>query len=324
MTMLANWEGIPPPGDTSMLNVLRADPRHPLDFRIGRDARGRFAFQLEAQGMPLGTSAIESPAGMDLVLERIGDNQGRLTLLLHDREDFDIFRVLCGDLLDATRAIAHGDSLSAVNMLLGRLDQWQKVLARRRQGRLTQNEEMGLVGELMFLRDVLLKRNGIAPAITAWRGPYGDEQDFAVASAIIEVKTQGTTSDSWISVSSEDQLDISSGSIFLCHQCIAASTSVEHSETLDGLIGELLTASASLPVSNSLLRTGLDAAGWTEGAGYDKGWRLEDRSFYRVEDGFPSIVRTDLRAGIARVRYQIAVAACHPFRVEETALFTRG
>lgn len=322
--MLADWEDISPPRDTSTLNVLRADPRHPLDFRIGRDARGRFAFQLEATGVPPGITGIESPAGMDLVLEYIGDDVGRLTLLLHDREDFEIFRVLCDDLLEVTRAMDLQDAPSAVNMLLGRLDRWQKVLARRRQGRLTRNEEIGLFGELLFLRDVLSARSGISSAVAAWRGPYGDEQDFAVAGAIIEVKTQGTTSDSWILVSSEDQLDPSSGEIFLCRQCIAASTYVGHCESLDGLVRQLLAATSSVPVSNSLLRTGLAAAGWKEGAGYHQGWWLEERSFYRVEEGFPSIVRADLRPGVARVTYQIAAAACQPFRVEQADLFSGG
>lgn len=322
--MLADWEVIGSPRDTSTLNVLRADPRHPLDFRIGRDARGRFAFQLEAAGMPSGVSGMESPAGMDLVLEYVADDVGRLTLLLHDREDFEIFRVLCGDLLEVTRAMAPADAPEAVTMLLGRLGQWQKVLARRRQGRLTRNEEMGLFGELLFLRDVLSAQNGLASAITAWRGPYGDEQDFAVAGAIVEVKTQGTTSDSWISVSSEDQLDASSGAIFLCRQCVAAVMPAEHGESLDGLAGQLLTATAALPASNSLLRTGLDAAGWKEGAGYGDGWRIDERSFYRVEEGFPNITKADLRAGVARVRYQISVAACQPFRIEQAALFGSG
>lgn len=322
--MFADWEGIAPPRDAATLNVLRADPRHPLDFRIGRDARGRFAFQLESAGMPSGISGIESPAGMDLVLEYVGDDVGRLTLLLHDREDFEIFRVLCGDLLEVTRALDAGEAPSAVTLLLGRLDQWQQVLARRRQGRLTRNEEIGLFGELLFLKDVLSAQNGLASAIAAWRGPYGDEQDFAVAGAIVEVKTQGTTADSWISVSSEDQLDVSSGAIFLCRQCVAADTSPEHGRSLDELVGQLLAATAALPISNSLLRTGLDAAGWKDGAGYDDIWRLDERFFYRVEEGFPSIVRADLRAGVARVRYQISVAACQPFRVEQAALFGGG
>ena len=322
--MLGDWEDISPPRDSTTLNVLRADPAHPLDFRIGRDARGRFAFQLDAPGGVSEADGIESPAGMDIVLDDVGDSVGRLTLLLHDREDFAIFRVLCGDLLEATRALAPGEASRAVNILLGRLGQWQEVLARRRQGRLSRNEEMGLVGELLFLRDVLSPRLGIAPAVTAWRGPYGEEQDFAIAGAIIEVKTHGSTSDSWIFVSSEDQLDTSSTAIFVCHQCVAASDGGMPGENLDEIVAELIAATAHLSAAHIRLRTGLEAAGWIEGVGYNEGWHLHGRSFYSVGDGFPRIVRADLRPGVARVRYQISLADCQPFRVEEAALYAGG
>lgn len=57
--MLDDWEGIAPPRDSAVLNVLRADPSHPLDFRIGRDARGRFVFQLDAGASPPETGSVE-------------------------------------------------------------------------------------------------------------------------------------------------------------------------------------------------------------------------------------------------------------------------
>ena len=238
--MLAEWETIAPPRDNAALNVLRADPAHPLDFRIGRDVRGRFAFQLDAPGGLSEAAEVDSPAGMDVAVDDLGDGVGRLTLLLHDSEDFAIFRVLCGDLLEVTRALAPAEASRAMGILLGRLGQWQEVLARRRRGRLSRNEAMGLFGELVFLRDVLAPRGRIASAVAAWRGPYGDEQDFAVADVIVEVKTHGTTSDGRIQISSEHQLDTSSVTIFLCRQCAAPRPSDAGGESLDQVVVALL------------------------------------------------------------------------------------
>jgi hypothetical protein len=319
--MLADWEGIALPRG-SALNVLRADPSHPLDFRIGRDARGRFAFQLESAGDAQGTGGIESPAGMEVSLDDAGDGVLRLTLLLHDREDFPIFRVLCGDLLEVTRQLATAEAPRAVRMLLGRLEQWQEVMARRRQGRLSHTDVIGLVGELLFLRDVLSPRVGLPQAVGSWRGPYADEQDFAFGDAIVEVKTRGSSADSRIFVSSEDQLDTSTCAIFLCRQCLAPTASSEDGDSLDEIALALLAATGPMSAAGIRLQSGLEAAGWVEGVGYDERWHLTSRSYYSVGEGFPRIVRTDLRPGVSRVQYQIAVADCLPFSVDEAALFT--
>lgn len=319
--MLDDWESVTAPRDAAVLNVLRADPTHALDFRIGRDVRGRFAFQLDATGAPPEAGAVESPAGMDVVIDNIGDGIVRLTLLLHDAEDFAIFRVLCGDLLEVTRPLAAGEAGRAMRMLLGRLGHWQQVLARRRVGRLSRQEEMGLLGELLLLRDILAARIGLSAGIAAWRGPYGDEQDFAVAGAIVEVKTQGASSDARFMVSSEDQLDATAGPVLVCRQCLSTASDGA-GDSLDDVAAGLVAATTHLPAANARLRCGLDAAGWAEGMGYEGRWSLSERSWYRVADGFPCIVRSDLRPGVSRVRYQVAVADCVPFLIDEDRAFT--
>lgn len=205
-------------------------------------------------------------------------------------------------------------------MLLGRLGHWQQVLARRRVGRLSRQEEMGLLGELLLLRDVFAPRIGLSAGITAWRGPYGDEQDFAVDGAIFEVKTQGASSDARFMVSSEDQLDASTAPIRVCRQTVSTA-SAGAGDSLDDVVRGLLSATTNLPAANARLGNGLHAAGWTEGVGYHGRWSLTERSWYRVSDGFPRITRGDLRPGVSRVRYQVAVADCLPFLIDENGAF---
>jgi hypothetical protein len=321
--MLADWTAIAPSPDSGVFNVLRADSSHPLDFRIGRDSRGRFVFQLDAEGDPADAAPADPPAGMDVLIDDLGKGATRLTLLLHDREDFEIFRVLCADLLEVTRGYARDEALRAMRILLGRLRQWQEVLARRRQRLLSRNEIVGLVGELLFLRDLLVPRLGLPLAIGTWRGPYGDEQDFALGDTIVEVKTQGTTADRRIQISSEDQLDTSSSRIVLCQQGIAACPPEDdEGVSLNGLASALLEVSSAAPDARARLQLGLDTAGWHEHPEYDDVWKLVDRNYFEVADGFPRIVRSDLRAGVENVRYQVRVADCLSFRINEANLFT--
>ena len=321
--MLAEWNFITPSSDLDSLNVLRADATHPLDFRVGRDARGRYAFQLDAgAGGDDDPRPDDPPAGMDVVVDDIGGGIARLTLTLHDEADFEIFRVLCADLLDVTRGFAPSEGERARRLLLGRLRQWQEVLARRRRQLLSRREIMGLVGELLFLRDVLAPRIGLPLAIDAWRGPFGDEQDFACAGIIIEVKTQGTSADRRLRISTEDQLDTSGSRIVICQQGVAiCSSDDDEANSLNGLASTLIAAVEGSPQARGRLELGLDAAGWREDPTYDDRWVLVDRNYFEVTDGFPRIVRSDLRQGVEDVRYRIRVADCMPFRIDETAVF---
>jgi hypothetical protein len=77
---------------------------------------------------------------------------------------------------------------------------------------------------------------------------------------------------------------------------------------------------AGTPAALSRLDLGLAAVGYAEHPEYDEGWRLVDRSFYEVREGFPRIVAADLVAGVEQVRYRIRAVDCARFRVgvEET------
>lgn len=320
--MLSDWSTITPSRDPGSLNVLRADSSHPLHFRIGRDARGRYVFQLDSERGVDDAPLNEPPAGMDVVGDDLGGGVSRLTLTLHDEEDFAIFRVLCSDLLDVTRGFGEGEGARGRRILLNRLRQWQEVFARRRRKLLSRNEIMGLVGELLFLRDIMGRRFGLPLAVASWRGPYGDEQDFAISDLIVEVKTQGTTADRRLRVSSEDQLETAGSRIVICQQGVAACDKREPgAASLNGLARELSTASEEMPECRARLAIGLDTAGWQDLPEYDDHWMLMDRNYFEVIEGFPRITRADLRSGVEEVRYRIRVADCLPFRIEEEAVF---
>lgn len=317
--MLSEWASISSASGLDSLNVRRATPDHPLDFRIGRDFKGRFVFQLEVVVGEVVDRKLPSPAGIEVVREAPGDGRTRLTLILANSADFEIFRVLCADLLLATESLAAGEGARSVSLVLDRLARWQEILARRRAGILGRNEIIGLVGELHFLRDILLSRMHPEAAIAAWRGPFGDEQDFAIAEVIFEVKTQISTADRCILVSSADQLDTSRTRIILCHQILTPTLSDDPGgRTLNSLVAELRSFLRDRG-GHALDRfeVALFEAGWLARSEYDEdSWKLVDRVFYEVREGFPRITRASLCPGVNEVRYSIQTAHCSAFKVD--------
>lgn len=313
-----DWIDIAPATGPHTDNVRRADASHPLDFFRGRDSMGQYIFSLAAD---TGCRDLPEPPrlnGIDVHVERRSPEGARLVLTLQERDQFDIFRALCDHLLRATVDQASGGNARGLRLVLLRLADWHDMLRRRRNDVLSPQEIIGLSGELLFLRDEILPRTGAAEAVAAWRGAYRDEQDFAVGRCQFEVKTQVSTADQRVIISSEAQLDTAESRLLLCHQCIAATPTTAESFTLNSLIEALRArfAEAGTPVVDTF-EIALDAWGYIRRDEYDQPvWLLTDRRLFEVREGFPRITPAMLPAGVQHVSYEVLLQACQPFAVD--------
>lgn len=317
--MLADWQAIAAATEPGVRNVRLADKDHPLDFRIGRDFRGRYLFQLDAANVATSSSGLPKLSGIDCEWDEVGNERIRLCLVLHHKENFSNFSLMCTGLMLATEKIA--PTLSGMGMLrtIEELHRWQEMLRRRADQLLSRNEQIGLLGELLFFRDELEPRLGALGALHSWNGPNGHEQDFVVGGTIFEVKTQVVTADRRIRISSEDQLDPVQGRILISNQGIAPLTSADPSaRTLNLLVSEVrsLTSNAGVHASE-LFDIAMLRAGYEPRDEYDEeSWVLVDRAFYEVTGDFPRIERTDLRKGVEMVKYSIRVSDCRDYAVD--------
>ncbi len=316
------WHDIEVPRHQESLNVRRADVEHVLDYWFGRDVLGRYVFCFDSCAPVPRSSSVPKPAGIVVTTLAFGDAGCRLVLTLSDSEQFDIFRALCFDLMRSTAGLSGSDGEAGLAITLNRLWRWQNLLARARNELLTTSQVLGLVGELLVLRDLLLPRMSVFDAVQSWRGPYGDEQDFLLARSMIEVKTQLSTSDRYLSVSSEEQLDTASGRILICHQTLdVPADEAGGAVSLNGLVSSLAVPMATGdPAAADLFQTALVEVGYQRREEYGRPyWLLNGRTLYDVRDRFPRITPSMLSSGIHRVRYRIAVQACSEFEIDEKA-----
>jgi hypothetical protein len=179
-------------------------------------------------------------------------------------------------------------------------------------------EVIGLVGELLFLRDEILSRTGAMEAVLAWRGAYRDEQDFAIGRWQFEVKTQLSTADQRLIIASEAQLDAGSSRLVLCYQCVAITPVTAGSFTLNSLVDSLAErlAAGGAPVTDAF-RVALEEWGYARNDEYDQpAWVLTDRRLFDVREGFPCITPAMLPPGVEKVSYSVILRACEPFAID--------
>ncbi|MDB5412970.1 MAG: motif protein [Rubritepida sp.] len=312
-----DWIDIAPAAGPHADNVRRASSVHPLDFFRGRDFSGRYIFSLSAETDCQDLAEPPKLNGIDVSLERRQPHGARLVLTLQEREQFDIFRALSDHLLRATADQALGANSSGLRLVLQRLSDWHDMLRRRRDDLLSMPEIIGLAGELLFLRDEILPRTGAAETVAAWRGAHADEQDFAIGNWQVEVKTQLSTADQRLIISSEAQLDTAGSRLILCHQAFAATPETGQSFTLNSLVEGLSIqfSHASWQIADSF-QVALEAFGYVPRQEYDQPiWLLADRRLFEVREAFPRIIPRNLPAGVHRVSYSILLSACEPFAV---------
>lgn len=314
--MLDPWKDIPASSDPGIDNVRRVETTYPLDFRRGRDFLGRYILVLEGRKQAGELPPLPRLGGIDV--DAVFDTSGmcKLVLTLLDRADYELFKVLCHDLLTSTSGLARGDNSRGLVVVLGRLGRWQELLRRRYDQLLSVHQIIGLTGELLFLRDHLLPVLGKV-AIDSWRGPFGDEQDFVIGDWIVEAKTQLSTADQRLHISSEAQLDTSSGKILLLHQTIGASAENNPlSRSLNGLVEEIRRELSSYDTALINFDLALVEAGYVTRPEYDSSkYVLVRRMPYVVRDGFPRITPAMLVPGVEKVRYQISIEACRSFEI---------
>ena len=185
--------------------------------------------------------------------------------------------------------------ISAVEI---RLKRWQQLLRQDSNEKLTIEIQMGLLTELLCLKDILTPQIGIKQAIISWVGPEFDKQDFSMDNAVIEVKSYRTTKGEVIHISSLQQLDSRKKPLFLLTNGLTCSENGTSIEDVSLTIKELLIQESNEMMTvfeNKLMEYGYIPEIVKEPL----------QKLFLISNAFPKIVRKDIGNIIVDVKYSI-------------------
>lgn len=224
----------------------------------------------------------------------------------------DVFEVMAEDVAECV--IEADTEEASVAAMRERLDRWERFMRAAGPEGLSREEQIGLFGELTFLRIMLDAGTVAEHAVNWWHGPGLKNQDFQNGNRVLEVKATTTNSSTVVRISNEMQLDDSDCELlFLLHFWLKELEGA--GTTLPMLVGNLrerTTGAARERFDDRLVEVGYHDI---HRAVYQRtGYVERARNYYAVEAGFPRIARPDLRAGVTQVRYQIDLAGFQQFR----------
>ncbi|WP_187280849.1 PD-(D/E)XK motif protein [Microbispora sp. CSR-4] len=237
---------------------------------------------------------------------------GSVEVVASPDTDRRLFCTLLADLVNQLSLPAD----KPVVALVRRLNAWRRMLGRGLTTGLPPEARIGLYGELLVLRELMLPAIG-PNGVKSWVGPDGAPQDFQHLSTAVEVKTVSRRDPGRCRISNEQQLDTSSiPELFLIHQAVGTSP--------DGTtLGELIDELRDHPAVRAELS-------WFENCLLEVGWLdahrdqyvndryvLARRQAFSVDASFPRITPADLPAGVSAVSYFVDLSACSSHRVDE-------
>jgi hypothetical protein len=224
------------------------------------------------------------------------------------------FSAVAREIVNAVDAAPHG----AASAVAAVLDRWHWFWGVARDG-MTTEEELGLLGELWFLRRWL----GLPTAIGMWVGPTGARHDFRTATTSVESKCTQVRSDGPARhrIANLDQLEEpQTGSLFLFSLRVVSDDLAANS--LANTVTQAIADCSADETASMKLRQRLGEAGWSPAQAdrYRRTWRVIGEDLYEIRAGFPRLTRGTFEPdgvppGVEAISYSIDLAACANYLV---------
>ena len=287
----------------------RVDATHILELHIGLDEKGRKAIELRADFTPVkvtGTSAID-------VNQYRKDEYNTIRFSLKDDEMSGLFYKFCDDIIEQTRELK--DLRDGYRAVTARFFQWKKMFVLSRNTFLTEPEIMGLIGEILFLKNILSKEIGLSEALKSWSGQELTHKDFSCDNRWYEVKAINRGNPN-VHISSLEQLDSEKEGeliVFSMEKMSAAYNGI----TLNKLILETRQMFLSREESDDFLAK-VALQGYEYNNYYDDFvFEISNVMRYAVGEGFPKLTSTSVPKAIAKASYDISLSEIQSFILDK-------
>lgn len=286
----------------------RVDTDHILELYIGLDEKGRKSIEMRSEFNPRkvkGTSAIEVNQY---------DNQKYKTIRfsLTDEEISGLFYTFCDDLIEQTRGLI--DEKGGYNAIVVRFHQWKKMFVSSKKDFLNETQIMGLIGELLFLKEQLSKRIGLVEALRSWSGQELTHKDFSYGDTWTEVKAIGRSSQT-VHISSLEQLDSEHDGELAVYALEKMSTEY-NGITLNKLIVDIRNLYIDSD-DRDLFMSKVALQGYEYHDYYDDFvFELIYSKNFRVSDDFPKLIPGDVPEAILKATYDIDLNKITEFEIK--------
>lgn len=265
---------------------------------------------------------LRSSQGLEIRVDARPGLSPTLQLTERDVRFHEVFAALVADLVSSVEVLAQqppDERPLLMDFLASRITRWQTCLRAHSDG-LSSERRAGLFGELSVVTALI--EAGIDPVVVVdkWTGPADAIQDFQYEALTIEVKASRQTQPTNVRISSERQLDNSTRQRLLLIHFGLDERSDDSGVSLPDKVAQVRQIVGPATHAGLLLDDRLIDYGYLDvhAPRYaDSSYAVRGIDYFDVMDPMPRIVEKDLPIGVGKVSYDLSLAACEPFRLDE-------
>lgn len=256
------------------------------------------------------------PSSKSIIVSKGKRTDGRWTLAftIVRIEQENVFETLCADLI--VHSMLDSNERDAVSSIAKRYKQWYKLLEYQKSSMMDENSRKGLLGELIFLSEMLSIRSPELSVIQGWAGPDGGDQDFAYADSWYEIKSVGIASES-VTISSLEQLDNDGPGdlvVIRLDKCVPEKNGAISLLRQVNLVMERLWDDED---ALALFEHKLAKYGYIDLPEYDEQkYIYSGRQIYGVTAAFPRLVKDNVPSAVCSAHYAIDLCAIEQYLKE--------
>ena len=277
-----------------------------INLYIGKDENAHYSIDFRGTFHPVkivGSKVIE-------VSQFSIDETQFLRFSLLNSDLLECFSLFCYDLIKSTLGIV--DDETAYKQLQTRYLSWKRMFKPNR-GLLTEAEIMGLIGELLYMRDYMIPIHGVDAALESWTGPEKTHKDFSLNDTWYEIKTISSGKES-VRISSLEQLDSDIIGYLVVYSLERMSPSF-NGVRLNELVAQIMDL-IPIAIQRDLLLAKLELYGYDFSPEYDNYvYAVSDCVSYKVHENFPRLVRKDIPVSVSRIQYEIILSEIEDFKM---------
>lgn len=241
------------------------------------------------------------------------DNRHELNIYLLDNELKTIFSSFVQNILeDLVDIVTENEALVKTLNVISR---WKKLFDKISFSGLTLEQQKGLIGELLFLNNLIDQGKQLTHILNGWTGPESGDKDFVFGAVGVEIKMT-SAKHPVIRITTERQLDtINLTELFLI--LYISETVKDNGFTLNSLVELTRNKMNHLEdlrlFDQRLLQTGYLDEDYEH---YGTMYSLKETIALHVQADFPRIVQPEIPTGVFDVAYCIELSAVQQFIVQ--------
>ena len=249
--------------------------------------------------------------GVKIEIFKFEDCQ-ELTVYLIDNDLKDIFALFVENIVE--EIISSQTENEAVSRTVNVIFRWKKLFEKLSGSGLSIEQQKGLLGELLFIKELLESGVSINKILNAWTGPDFASKDFNFPSASFEVKFT-TSNVPCVKITNENQLDNFDLEPLFVVQFLSEPQK-KGGISLNSMVNFIKENLESNKTAYSIFSDKLESVGFFEEdrLNYDSEYSLKSFSTYKVTESFPRICRNNLPTGVYSVSYSIERSALEDFK----------